>query len=82
VVEIHHDTTEVIAELLRGDKNWNSLDVKQKQSILRDEELVGIIDDGNSPVLECILTNRVINPTSKAVKSHLKAHINFAIWML
>ena len=30
VVEIHHDTAEVIAELLRRDKNWNSLDAKQK----------------------------------------------------
>lgn len=61
VIEVYHDTAEVIIGLLRGDKTWNSLDVKQKQSILRDEDLVGIIDEGNSEVLSCILTNRAIN---------------------
>ena len=61
VIEIHHDTAEVIIELLREEKNWNSMDIKQKKSILRDEDLVGIIDEHESDVLSCILTNRVIN---------------------
>ena len=61
IFEIHHDTAEIIINLLRGEKNWNSMDVKQKKSILRDEELVGIIDGDKSDVLSCILTNRVIN---------------------
>ena len=61
VIEIHHVTAEIIIALLRGEKNWNSMDVKQKKSILRDEDLVGIIDEEKSDVLSCILTNRVIN---------------------
>lgn len=61
VIEIHHDTAEVLIDLLRGEKNWNSMDDKQKKSILRDEDLVGIIDEDKSDVLSCILTNRVIN---------------------
>jgi hypothetical protein len=73
-VEIHHDTVEVIAELLRGDKNWNSFDVKQKQSILRDEDLVGIIDEDKSEVLSCILTNRVINHIKSGKITFKSAH--------
>jgi hypothetical protein len=61
IFEIHHVTAEIIIALLRGEKNWNSMDVKQKKSILRDEDLVGIIDEEKYDVLSCILTDRVIN---------------------
>ena len=35
VIEIHHVTAEIIIDLLRGEKNWNSMDVKQKNQFYK-----------------------------------------------